>query len=64
MKILYLNTTYQCGGAEQVVSQLKRGMERRGHEVHQIVSYDTRNLKLPPMFMCFTIPSGCGCSTG
>ncbi len=48
MKILYLNTTYQCGGAEQVVSQLKRGMERRGHEVHQIVSYDTRNLKLPP----------------
>lgn len=48
MKILYLNTTYQCGGAEQVVSQLRRGMERRGHEVHQIVSYDTKNLKLPP----------------
>lgn len=48
MKILYLNTTYQCGGAEQVVSQLRRGMERRGHEVYQIVSYDTKHLKLPP----------------
>lgn len=48
MKILYLNTTYQCGGAEKVASQLFHGMRARGHEVYQIVSYDLRHSKLPP----------------
>lgn len=47
MNILYLNTTYQCGGAEKVTSQLFHGMKRRGHQVYQIVSYDTRNSTLP-----------------
>lgn len=47
MNILYLNTTYQCGGAEKVTSQLFHGMKRRGHQVYQIVSYDTRNSILP-----------------
>lgn len=48
MNILYLNTTYQCGGAEKVVSQLFHGMQKRGHQVYQIVSYDMRNSDLPP----------------
>lgn len=48
MNILYLNTTYQCGGAEKVTSQLFHGMQSRGHQVFQIVSYDTRNSSLPP----------------
>ncbi len=47
MRILYLNTTIQCGGAEQVVSQLLQGMEKRGHKVYQISCYDTKHLKLP-----------------
>lgn len=47
MNILYLNTTYQCGGAEKVTSQLFHGMKSRGHQVYQIVSYDTRNSALP-----------------
>lgn len=48
MNILYLNTTYQCGGAEKVTSQLFHGMRARGHRVYQIVSYDTRGSSLPP----------------
>lgn len=48
MNILYLNTTYQCGGAEKVTSQLFHGMRARGHRVYQIVSYDTRGSNLPP----------------
>lgn len=47
MNILYLNTTYQCGGAEKVTSQLFQGMRDRGHHTWQIVSYDTRNSILP-----------------
>lgn len=47
MRILYLNTTYQCGGAEKVASQLFWGMKKRGHEVYQIVSYDLRHSDLP-----------------
>ncbi|MCI9008602.1 MAG: glycosyltransferase [Lachnospiraceae bacterium] len=47
MNILYLNTTYQCGGAEKVTSQLFQGMKKRGHQVYQIVSYDLSNAKLP-----------------
>lgn len=48
MNILYLNTTYQCGGAEKVTSQLFHGMQARGHQVYQIVSYDTKNSVMPP----------------
>ncbi len=48
MNILYLNTTWQCGGAEKVASQLFHGMRKRGHQVYQIVSYDRRNSELPP----------------
>lgn len=48
MNILYLNTTYQCGGAEKVTSQLFQGMKKRGHRVYQVVSYDMRNSVLPP----------------
>lgn len=48
MNILYLNTTYQCGGAEKVASQLFHGMRKRGHQVYEIVSYDRRNSDLPP----------------
>lgn len=47
MNILYLNTTYQCGGAERVVSQLFQGMQKRGHQVYQIVSYDKKHSQLP-----------------
>lgn len=47
MNILYLNTTYQCGGAEKVVTQLFNGMRSRGHQVYQIVSYDTKHSALP-----------------
>ena len=47
MNILYLNTTFQCGGAEKVTSQIFQGMRARGHEVYQIVSYDTRHSVLP-----------------
>lgn len=47
MNILYLNTTFQCGGAEKVTSQIYEGMKARGHQVYEIVSYDTRNSDLP-----------------
>lgn len=47
MNILYLNTTYQCGGAEKVTSQLFEGMRKRGHRVYEIVSYDLRRSELP-----------------
>lgn len=47
MNILYLNTTYQCGGAEKVTFQLFQGMRRRGHQVYEIVCYDMRDSKLP-----------------
>ncbi len=47
MNILYLNTTYQCGGAEKVTSQLFHGMRDRGHQTWQIVSYDTKKSCLP-----------------
>ncbi|MCD8249926.1 MAG: glycosyltransferase [Lachnospiraceae bacterium] len=42
MKILYLNTTYSGGGAEQVTRQIYEGMKRRGHEVFEIVCYNLR----------------------
>lgn len=47
MNILYLNTTWQCGGAEKVASRLLQGMRDRGHQAWQIVSYDTKNSELP-----------------
>lgn len=47
VNILYLNTTWQCGGAEKVTAQLFQGMRNRGHQTWQIVSYDTKNSKLP-----------------
>lgn len=47
MRILYLNTTYRCGGAEKVTSQLFQGMKKRGHEVYEIVSYDLNRSVLP-----------------
>ena len=31
MNILFLNTTYICGGAESVASQILQGMSARGH---------------------------------
>ena len=52
MNILYLNTTFQCGGAEKVTSQIFQGMRARGHEVYQIVSYDTRHSVLPEGVQC------------
>lgn len=47
MNILYLNTTWQCGGAEKVAAQLLLGMRNRGHQTWQIVSYDTKHSRLP-----------------
>lgn len=47
MNILYLNTTYQCGGAEKVASQLFSGMRSRGHKVYEIVCYDMNYCELP-----------------
>lgn len=47
MNILYLNTTYQCGGAEKVASQLFWGMRSRGHQVYEIVCYDMNHCELP-----------------
>ncbi|HBN55801.1 MAG TPA: hypothetical protein DD414_03415 [Lachnospiraceae bacterium] len=47
MNILYLNTTYRCGGAEKVVSQLFWGMRQRGHKVYEIVCYDMNRCALP-----------------
>lgn len=42
MNILFLNTTYLCGGAEKVANQLFNGMKKRGHQVYEIVSYHKR----------------------
>lgn len=47
MRILYLNTTYQCGGAEKVVAQLFHGMREKGHETYQIAAYDLNHCRLP-----------------
>lgn len=42
MNILYLNTTYLCGGAEKVTNQIFDGMRSRNHNVYEIVSYHKR----------------------
>lgn len=42
MRILYLNTTYAGGGAERVTRQIYEGMQRRGHEVFEIVCYNRK----------------------
>lgn len=47
MNILILNTTYQCGGAEKIAVQVLEGMKRRGHQVHEIVSYHRKPEPLP-----------------
>ena len=47
MNILFLNTTYICGGAESVASQILQGMSARGHHVYEIVSYHKRPEPLP-----------------
>lgn len=47
MNILFLNTTYLCGGAEKVANQIFEGMRRRGHTVYEIVSYHKRPETLP-----------------
>ncbi len=47
MNILFLNTTYICGGAESVTSQTLQGMSARGHHVYEIVSYHKRPEPLP-----------------
>ena len=47
MNILFLNTTYICGGAESVASQILKGMSARGHHVYEIVSYHKRPEPLP-----------------
>ncbi|MCC8162117.1 MAG: glycosyltransferase [Lachnospiraceae bacterium] len=47
MKILFLNTTYLCGGAEAVTLRIFQGMKERGHDVYEIVSYHKRPEKLP-----------------
>ena len=46
MNILFLNTTYICGGAEKVTNQIFDGMKARGHQVYEIVSYHKRPEKL------------------
>lgn len=46
MNILFLNTTYLCGGAEKVTNQIFDGMRARGHNVYEIVSYHKRPEKL------------------
>lgn len=46
MNILFLNTTYLCGGAEKVTNQIFDGMRARGHQVYEIVSYHKRPEKL------------------
>lgn len=48
MNILYLNTTYLCGGAEKVTNQIFEGMRARGHQVYEIVSYHKRVETLQP----------------
>lgn len=47
MNILFLNTTYICGGAEKVANQIMNGMRMRGHQVYEIVSYHKRPEALP-----------------
>lgn len=47
MNILFLNTTYICGGAESVANQILQGMSARGHHVYEIVSYHKRPEPLP-----------------
>lgn len=47
MNILFLNTTYLCGGAEKVTNQIFEGMRKRGHQVYEIVSYHKRPEPLP-----------------
>jgi len=42
MRILYLNTTYNGGGAERVVRQIYNGMKEKGHQVYEIVCYNQR----------------------
>ena len=42
MNILYLNTTYLCGGAEKVTNQIIDGMRSRNHQVYEIISYHKR----------------------
>lgn len=46
MNILYLNTTYLCGGAEKVANQIFDGMRERGHHVYEIVSYHKKSEQL------------------
>lgn len=46
MNILFLNTTYLCGGAEKVTNQIFDGMRVRGHQVYEIVSYHKRPERL------------------
>lgn len=47
MNLLFLNTTYLCGGAEKVTNQIFDGMRKRGHTVYEIVSYHKREEPLP-----------------
>lgn len=47
MNILFLNTTYICGGAEAMAAQIFQGMQSRGHHVYEIVSYHKRPEPLP-----------------
>lgn len=47
MNLLFLNTTYLCGGAEKVTNQIFEGMKKRGHQVYEIVSYHKRPEALP-----------------
>jgi len=42
MRILFLNTTYSGGGAEQVTRQIYNGMKARGHQVYEVVCYNRR----------------------
>jgi glycosyltransferase involved in cell wall biosynthesis len=48
MNILFLNTTYLCGGAENITNQIFDGMRAKGHQVYEIVSYYKRAEKLKP----------------
>lgn len=51
MNILFLNTTYICGGAEMMANQVFQGMQLRGHRVWEIVSYHKRPEPLPENVM-------------
>lgn len=51
MNILFLNTTYICGGAEAMANQVFQGMQSRGHRVWEIVSYHKRPESLPENVM-------------